>query len=146
MELSPATPIAERKLPGALIALAILNFLFAPLSLAAAAMTYGVATMSLFGERRPTLTESAHPTLYSLAIAAGIAIAVLLVASGVGYLLRKRLLGYTLGIAMCVVALITATTAVVVGPSLLGTIAMLCATYPIVSLVLLGRHRAHLTR
>ena len=141
------------RIPGGLVALAILNFVFALPSLLMALFIYALATMGLFGQEGPAFSDA--PIATKVAFASCIAIAILLVVSGIGYLVRHPFFGRILGNAFVVLALATAAmTLIGFGVSVVGEASLLvtlvvavCSIYPALTAVLINTtYRPQFTR
>jgi hypothetical protein len=127
--------------PGGLTALAIFNFIFGGLSgllnlLALATMGMQVAEM----EKQSKVTGMPVPSetlLYGLALFAIIR-AALLITSGVGYLGRKRFLGWVLGNVYAVFALIAIAVEISTMKGSFTILSLVDFVYPLITLFLLN--------
>jgi hypothetical protein len=124
------------KLPGGLVALAVLNFFFALPSLVMALLVYSFATTDWLGEGDTAFGDASRTV--QLAFAACIAIATLLIASGIGYLVRHKVFGWLLGHVFVVVSLVTAVAAIGSFSTVTAIVIAACAIYPLATVVLLN--------
>ena len=129
--------MADGKRPGGLTALAVFNFIFGGLSvLAALALGFALANADELAAKHPELKDISRGML-TLTLVLTIASAVLLIASGVGYLKQKRFLGRTLGTIYAVLSLVSTVVAVVSGQVVdIGTI--IGVIYPVLTLLLVN--------
>jgi hypothetical protein len=140
----------ETKRPVGLIAMAVVNFLFGVIAILGVLAVYGFTKADLFGDGADrSFRESAGTTTY-VVLATGALIAVLLLASGAGYLARKKFLGRFLGNAYGVVSIVTVVAIVGVKgtlPDIVALFALVFTAYPIATLVLINsRYKRSLTR
>ena len=126
--------MAEGKRPGGLTALAVLNFIFGGFA------CIGVLGLSALLTVADKITEGEAtvqmPGLVWLTLLLLIVVAILLIASGVGYLGQKRFLGRTVGNAYAAVSIGQSILGVVVTSFGIGTIIGL--VYPVLTLILLN--------
>jgi hypothetical protein len=129
--------------PG-LIVLAILNFLATPVAVLMALVVYSLETKGIFGDSNRPFGDA--NTASKLLFAGFLVVALLLVVSGIGYLMLRRFGRYA-GTAFALVALAIAIPSFGEGSGLVTLAVMACAAYPIVTLVLINsRYRADLVR
>jgi hypothetical protein len=127
--------------PGGLTALAIFNFVFGGLS--ALLNLIGVATVEIQLEQlRQTAKITGDPVpsaaiLYAM-IGMSLVRAALLIASGVGYLGLRRLVGRTFGNAYAVLALIAIVLEATLLPHFFSIASLLDFVYPLITLFLLN--------
>jgi hypothetical protein len=136
------TRVMQRQ-PG-LIVLAVLNFVFAPAAVLAALVVHSFETKGIFGDANRSFGD-ADPTM-KLVFAGFIAVALLLVVSGIGYLLRRRF-ARPAGTAFALIALALAGISIGSGSATVTLMILVCAVYPVLTIVLINsKYRAALVR
>ena len=130
--------MAEGKRPGGLTALAVLNFVFgglyALLLLGAWAV---IAAMNATTEGEVTRASGGSIGLLYVALLLGTVSVGLLIASGVGYLGQKKMLGRTLGTVYGALSLV-GTGVGLAGGSEFGIGTLIGLVYPVLTLILLN--------
>lgn len=133
--------MAQGKRPGGLTALAVLNFVFG--GFAAIGALLGFAGLALIREAIKKAEEAGAKydgqglTAATIVILLMAVSAFLLIASGVGYLKQKRVLGRTLGTAYAFVSIVSSIVGVVSGGGIgIGTIIFL--VYPVLTLIMIN--------
>ena len=133
------------KRPGGLITLAVFNFVFALPALVAAYAIYDIETHGLFGGEDRSFFEASAAS--QVTAAAALAIALLLVVSGIGYLRGRRISGRFAGNLFVALSLVTAAIALREGSGTWKAIVMSCALYPVLTGVLINsRYRPALAQ
>lgn len=133
------------KRPGGLITLAVLNFVFALPALVAAYAVYDIEVHGLFGGESRSFFDA--PAMSQWTAAAALAIALLLVVSGIGYLRGRRITGRFVGNVFVALSLVTAVIALREGSDTWKAIVMSCALYPVLTAVLINsRYRPALAQ
>jgi hypothetical protein len=143
--------MTEGKRPGGLTALAVINFVFAGLSLLSLA---GMAAMFAFMGQVPTdqmdeaqraqfeAFQNMGTPLLVLLSALNVVTAVLLILSGIGYLQQKRFLGRIIGSTYAIVSIVAGiVSGVMFGPELGGgfnIMTLVGLLYPVLTLILIN--------
>jgi hypothetical protein len=146
--------MSSDKRPGGLTALAVINFVYGGLSLLGAlALAALIPLMRMAieqaGSQMPpeqlaqieAMNEIGGPMFITLGVISLIT-AILLIASGVGYLKLKKFLGRTLGNAYAIVSIVSSVASALLMPVELGggfnIMAIIGLIYPVVTLLLLN--------
>lgn len=127
--------------PGGLTALAIFNFVFG--GLAGIAALLNLATLGTFYDKMAESAQKAgtpFPTkgvLYALAVF-GLVRAGVLITAGIGYLGRKRFVGWVMGNAYAVLALVAIVVEITLTPTTFTAFNLMEFAYPLITLFLLN--------
>ncbi len=129
--------MAEGKRPGGLTALAVLNFVFGGLgALALLALWALISAADQVDTNEVARASGGTGLLYVSLLMSTVSVG-LLIASGVGYLGQKRMLGRTLGTVYGVLALVSTGVGLAAGVEFgIGTLIGL--VYPVLTLILLN--------
>ena len=146
--------MASDKRPGGFTALAVINFIFGAISLLGAIALAALLPLMRFaveqaGSEMPpeqlaqieAMNDVGAPLFITVACISFVT-AVLLIASGVGYLKLKKFLGRTLGNAYAIISVIYAVLSAMLLPVALGggfnIMAIVGLIYPVLTLILLN--------
>jgi hypothetical protein len=147
--------MASNQRPGGLTALAVINFIFGGLSLLGSLgtvvlipflgrMAEQASTQDMPEAQRQQIEALSQisPTLFVVLAVAGVAVAILLIVSGVGYLKLRRFLGRTLGNIYAVVSIADSALRPWLLPAALGgsfsLIVIAGLIWPLLTLILLN--------
>ena len=140
----------EKKRPGGLTALAVINFLFAGLSIIG--IIGMVFTMNMSGniptdgmpeaqKAQIAALQSIDPSTFAVTIGISAVLLILLLLSGIGYLQQKRVLGRIIGNIYAFFGIISVLISVLILPKEIGggfgVSAIIGLVYPALTLVLL---------
>jgi hypothetical protein len=141
----------DKKRPGGLTALAVINFIFAALSFFG---LIGFATMSLVTSKIPmdqmpeaqkaqfvALQNMGHP-MFAILVGVTFVSLLLLLLSGIGYLKQKKVLGRTLGTIYAALAILHVIISPMIFPKELGgsfnIMSIIGLIYPALTLILIN--------
>lgn len=130
--------MSDGKRPGGLTALAVLNFVFGglgALGMLALFALLDVAHKSTSGESTQEIVRSSNGLIWA-SIMLSLLTTVLMIASGVGYLGQKRVLGRMVGNAYALVSI--ASSAIGLSISGFGMMTLVGLIYPVLTLILLN--------
>ena len=147
--------MSENKRPGGLTALAVINFILGGLSLLGALAlavlipflgsgAFEQATQNMSPEETAQMEALANMSgpLFIVLVGVSFVCAVLLIASGVGYLKLKQFLGRTLGNAYAIISIVYAVAAGMLLPVAAGggfnIMTIVGLIYPVLTLILLN--------
>jgi hypothetical protein len=133
-----AISFAAMTRPRGLTVLAVTNFLCALLAMLGAKISYDLAVDGIFGDANRSLSEATG--LEKLSMVTSMAIALLLLLSGIGYLQLRRVLGRFVGNLYVLVSLTTAVAALALGGAvgIAHLIVIACMIHPILTAVMIN--------
>jgi hypothetical protein len=127
----------EGRRPGGLTALAVLNFVFGGWGLLNALGAAAAALSPDLRSEMPVELRALDPTFWWLVAGINLVVGSLLIASGVGYLGMKRVLGRVVGNA-CALLQVAAGVAVVAMTGTLDMVLVFQMIYPVLTLILVN--------